>query len=97
MKSYWMKEDLVFHCPTISKIMFQDHFMALTRCFHITNLATYVTKRCEKLRQTRWLIERICENCVKVWKLRKMCTIDEMMICYKGTYCLLRQYVLQKP
>jgi hypothetical protein len=29
--------------------------------------------------------------------LGKMCTIDEMMIRYKGTYCPLRQYMPQKP
>jgi hypothetical protein len=29
--------------------------------------------------------------------LGKFCTIDEMMIRYKGTYCLLRQYMPQKP
>ena len=50
-----------------------------------------------KLGQTRWLVDRICENCKKVCKLEKMCTIDEMMICCKGTYCSLRQYMPQKP
>ena len=80
-----------FPLPYHIQIMFQDHFMALTRCFYITNLATYVTKKCENLGQTRWLIERSCENYMKVWKLRKMRTIDEMMICYKGTYCVLCQ------
>jgi hypothetical protein len=34
-----------FHCPTISKIMSQDRFMALTKCFHITNPATYVQEK----------------------------------------------------
>jgi hypothetical protein len=37
-----------------------------------------------------WLIERIRKSYKKVWKLRKMCTIDEMMICYKETDCSLR-------
>jgi hypothetical protein len=76
-----MKKGSIFHCPTISKIMFKHHFMALTRCFHITNSATYVKEkdllRYDKLGQTRWLIE-------------KMYTIDEIMIHYKGTYCPLQ-------
>jgi hypothetical protein len=42
MKSYWMKEGSVFHCPIISKLMTRDRFMALTTCFHIANPATYV-------------------------------------------------------
>jgi hypothetical protein len=43
------------------------------------------------------LIDRIYENCKRVWKLEKMCTIDEMMIRCKGAYCPLSQYMLQKP
>jgi hypothetical protein len=42
-------------------------------------------------------MEGICENCKKVWKLGKMCTIDEMMISYKGTYCPLCEHMPQKP
>jgi hypothetical protein len=94
MKSYWMKEGSLFHCPTISKIMFWDSFMILIRCLHITKPATYIQKkgfpRYDKLGQTRWLVDKIRENCKRVWKLEKMCTIDEMMICYKGFYCPLR-------
>jgi hypothetical protein len=101
MKSYWMKEGSVFHCPIISKLMTRDQFMALTICFHITNPATYVREKglpgYDKLGQTRWLVDRIRETCKKVWKLGKVCTIDEMIIRYKGTYCPLRQYMPQKP
>jgi hypothetical protein len=79
--------------------MTRDRFMALTTCFHITNPTIYVREknlpRYDKLGQTRWLIDRIRENCKSVWKL--MCTIDEMMIRYKGNYCPLRQYMPQKP
>jgi hypothetical protein len=57
MKNCWMKKGLVFHCPTISEIMPRDYFMALTTCFHITNLATYVRENdllgYDKLGQTR--------------------------------------------
>jgi hypothetical protein len=66
----------------------------LTRCFHITNPATYVREKgfpgYDKLGQTRWLVERIRENYKRVWRLGKMCTIDEMMVRYKRTYCPLR-------
>ena len=41
LKSYWSKEGSFFHCPTISNIMSQDHFMQFQRCLHITNPCTY--------------------------------------------------------
>jgi hypothetical protein len=101
MKSYWMKEGSVFHCPIISKLMTHDRFMELTTCFHITNPTMYVREKgllgYDKLGQTRWLVDRIRKNCKRVWKLGKMCTINEIMIRYKGTYCPLHQYVPQKP
>jgi hypothetical protein len=49
----------------------------------------------DKLGQTRWLVDRIRENCKRIWK--KMCTIDEMIIRYKGIFCPLRLYMRQKP
>jgi hypothetical protein len=88
MKSYWMKEGSYFHCPTISKIMSWKRFIALTRCFHITNLATYI--QYDKLGQTRWLVEKIRENYKREQRMGKMCTTNEMMIRYKRTSCLLR-------
>ena len=100
LKSYWMKEGSFLHCSTISKIMSQKWFMALRRCFHFTNLATYAQgkglPRYDKLGQTRCLVEKICENCKKVWKLEKMCTINGMMVRYKRIYCPLHQCMPQK-
>ena len=51
----------------------------------------------DKLEQVRWLVNAIPDSCKKVWKLGKFCTIDKMMIKYKGTYCPLQQYMPQKP
>jgi hypothetical protein len=31
------------------------------------------------------------------WNLGQFITIDEMMVCYKGSYCLARQYMPKKP
>lgn len=36
-------------------------------------------------------------NAKKTWVLGKFITIDEMMVQYKDSYCLLRQYMPQKP
>jgi hypothetical protein len=83
-----MKKNSIFRYPTISKIMSRACFMALTKCFYVTNPTIYVREKCllryEKLGQTRWLIDRIHENNMKIWKLGKMYIIDKMMICYKG-------------
>jgi hypothetical protein len=81
--------------------MTRHRFMALTKCFYIINPATYVREkgllRYDKLGQTRWLIDRIWENCKRIWKLGNMYTIDGIMIHYKGTYFPLQRYMLQKP
>jgi hypothetical protein len=75
--------------------------MALNKCLHITNLAEYVREEglpgYDKLGQVRWLVNAIRDSCKRVWKLGKFCTIDEMMIRYKGTYCPLRQCMPHKP
>jgi hypothetical protein len=45
MKSYWMKEGSIFHCPIIFEIMPHACFMFLTKCFHVINPATYVREK----------------------------------------------------
>jgi hypothetical protein len=101
IKSYWMKEGSIFHCPSVSNVMTHKRFMALNKCLHITNPVEYVREKglpgYNKLGQVWWLVNVIRDSCKLVWKLRKFCTIDEMMIRYKGTYCPLRQDMPQKP
>jgi hypothetical protein len=90
----------MFHCPSVSNIMTRKLFMTLNKCLYITNLAEYVREKglpdYDKLEQVQWLVIAIRDSCKRVWKLGKFCTIDEMMIRYKGTYCPLRQYIPQK-
>ena len=68
--------------------------MDLTRCLHITNSAMYVREKdllsYGKLRQIRWLIECIMDNCRNLWKLKKYCTNDKMMKRHTGSCCSLR-------
>jgi hypothetical protein len=93
IKSYWMKEGSIFHCPSVSNVMIQKRFMALNKCLHITNPAEYVRDKelpgYDKLGQVRWLVNVIWDSCKRVWKLGKYYTIDEMMIRYKRMYCPL--------
>jgi hypothetical protein len=101
-KSYWEKEDFLFHYPIISNIMSRAWFSQLRRCLHITNPALYehIHKGdvgYDKLRQVRWLIDAIRNACSREWSLGKFVTIDEMMVRYKGIYCPIRQYMPKKP
>jgi hypothetical protein len=97
-KSYWEKEGSLFHCPIISNIMSRAQFAQLCRCLNITNLASYehIQKGeigYDKLRQARWFVDAIQNACKWEWSLGKFVTIDEMMVCYKGSYCPIRQYM----
>jgi hypothetical protein len=102
MKSYWEKAGSFFHCPTISNIMTRERFRELVRCLHITNPEGYENIQkgnpgYDKIRQVRWLVEKIRSACMREWSLGKFVTIDEMMVRYKGSYCPVRQYMPKKP
>ena len=88
-KTYWMKVSL-FHCDMISNIFTKARLMELQRCLHVTSRAIYEdVQRGEpgynKLRQTRWLVNAICDSCKAVWHLEKTLTVDEMIIRHKDT------------
>jgi hypothetical protein len=90
-----------FHCPIILNIMTCERFCEIRRYLHIKNPAKYkyIQKGqlgYDKMRQTRWLVDEICKACMREWSLGKYLTIDEMMIHYKGSYCLARQYMPKK-
>jgi hypothetical protein len=75
--------------------------LALTRCLHITDPATYSiplgAPNYDKMHQTRWLVESIRGACQREWNLGQFVTVDETMVRYKGTYCPARQYMPKKP
>jgi hypothetical protein len=43
------------------------------------------------------LIDVIRRACKSAWQLGAYCTIDELMVCYKGSYCPIWQYLPMKP
>jgi hypothetical protein len=51
----------------------------------------------DKLRQVQWLVEEIRNAYMKKWYLGKFLTNDKMMVCYKGSYSPIRQYLPKKP
>ena len=84
VKTYWQRKGSFFHCPMISQTFTWDPYQQITKCLHVTILATYVTNREEpeydKMGQMRWLVDKIKEACMQEWTLGKYVTVDEMMI-----------------
>jgi hypothetical protein len=100
-KVYWHREGLVFHCPIISNIMTHERFCEIRKCLHIINPTKYVHIQkgqpgYDKMLQTRWLVDERRKACMREWSLEKYLIIDEMMVHYKGSYCLACQYMPNK-
>ena len=53
--------------------------------------------RYKKLHQVRWLVDELRHLFRRERELGEFLTVDEMMISYKGTYCPMHQYLLNKP
>ena len=71
--------------------MTKKWFIQLRRCLHITNLGTYehIPKGdpyYDKLRQVWWLVDKICNACMRKWSLGSFMTINKMMVHYIGSY-----------
>jgi hypothetical protein len=101
VKSYWAKSEKLFYCPVIASLLTQRRFLALRKCLHLTNPSEFVTDKSsplyDQMHQCRWLLNVIRDACRALWNVGKMCTVDEMMVRYKGKYCPARQYMPKKP
>jgi hypothetical protein len=101
MKAYWAKSEEFFYCNVISGLFTRKTFLALLRCLHVTDPATYCEDRSspnfDKMHHTRWLINEMKASCRREWQLGQHVTIDETMVKYKGKYCSARQYMPKKP
>jgi hypothetical protein len=67
MKANWAKSEEFFYCNVISGLFTQKRFLALLRCLHVTDPATYVEDRSspefDKMHQMRWLINEMRASC----------------------------------
>jgi hypothetical protein len=101
IKKFWAGDDDLFHCPKISGLFIQKRFETLNKCLHLINMDDGMSDRnspnYDKVGQCRWLIDVIQRACKSAWKLGAYCTIDEMMMRYKGSYCPIWQYLPMKP
>jgi hypothetical protein len=81
--------------------MQRSRFEAILRCVHLVNNEELVTDQgapgYDKLAKVRWLIEEFARISQALYNAKRICTIDEIMIPYKGRYCAIRQYMKSKP
>jgi hypothetical protein len=100
VKAYWAKSEPFFYCAVIGGLLTRKWYLALTRCLHITDPATYTvpvgSPSYDKIHQTWWLVNRSRDACQREWKLGQFVTVDETMVRYKGTYCPAQQYMPKK-
>jgi hypothetical protein len=101
IKTFWIGDDDLFYCPKISGLFTRKRFETLSKCLHLTNMEDGMSDRSspnyDKVGQCRWLIDVIQRACKSAWQLGAYCTIDELMVRYKGSYCPIRQYLPMKP
>jgi hypothetical protein len=99
-KDYWFTEPFL-RCPVISSLMSRQQFLQIMRCLHVTKTEDLNIDRAspqyDKMYKVRWLFEEIGNMCKENWNLGQHLAVDEMMIKYKGSYCLSRQYMPKKP
>ena len=86
MKAYWAKSEKLFYYKEITSLFPRKQFLALLRCLHITNPATYTMDKndleYDKMHQTRGLISAIHDSCKREWNLGQFVTINETMVRY---------------
>jgi hypothetical protein len=75
-------------------------FEAITRCIYLVDNEDLIPAGEEghdKLGKLHWLIEHIAAVSQANYNCQVHCTVDEMMLPYKGRYCNIRQYMKRKP
>lgn len=100
IRCYWSSPEF-YNCPLISEVMSRQRFEAIIRCIHLVNNDDVVTDKnspqFDKIAKVRWLCESFASLSQTLYNNERVCTVDEIMIPYKGRYCSIRQYMKAKP
>lgn len=101
IRQYWDRREF-YCCPIISEVMTRKRFEAITRCIHLVDNTMIVSDRddpalYDKLAKVRWVVEAFVRASQTYYNCERECTVDEIMIPYKGRYCNIRQYMKSKP
>lgn len=71
------------------------------RCIHLVDNSEFVTEPTtpgfDKIGKVRWLVEEFAKISQSLYNAERVCTVDEIMVPYKGRYCGIRQYMKSKP
>ena len=64
VRRYWLKQPTIFNCSIIcSNLMSERRYMALNRCFHLINPASYILNReflgYKKMKQVQWMVDKV--------------------------------------
>jgi hypothetical protein len=76
-------------------------FEAITQCIHLVDNDSLV-QDCnhfgyDRIGKVRWLIELFARISHSLYNFKRICTVDEIMLLYKGRFCNIRQYIKAKP
>jgi hypothetical protein len=99
IRLYWSPNDF-YGCPVIKSCMLRLRFEAITHCIHLVNNNTIPPvgqPGHNKLGKVRWLVEHFLWVSKEQYNPEVNCTVDEIMVPYKGRYCNVRQYMKGKP
>jgi hypothetical protein len=78
-------------------VMGLKRFMFLKRCLRFDSKCSRAERRkVDKLAAIREVFQQFVENCKKSYCLGENCTIDEMLVGFRGK-CPFRQYIPSKP
>jgi hypothetical protein len=99
IRLYWSANNF-YGCPLIQSCMTRQRFEAIIRCIHLVDNSTLPEPRQvghDKIGKVRWLVEHFSEAAKANYNYEVTCTVDEMMLPYKGRYYNIRQYLKGKP
>jgi hypothetical protein len=99
IRLYWSGNDF-YGCPLIQSSMSRHRFEAITRCIHLVDNSTLPEPGedgHDRIGKVRWLVEHFSAAAKANYNCEVTCTVDEMMLPYKGRYCNIRQYMKGKP
>jgi hypothetical protein len=81
--------------------MTRQRFEAIVRCIHLVDNDSLpkdsTDPNFDKIGKVRWLVEGFAEISQRLYNPEPICTVDEIMVAYKGRYCAIRQYMKSKP
>jgi len=71
IRMYWEKSKSFLYCHVLSQLISCNQFLLLSKCLHITNLASicvdHKSLAYDKVNKVRWLLNELCDCCKALW------------------------------